>query len=121
VSSPANDWKNNDDWKSWVASNEDPYGKACVDVARRVMEILDVEPRDFDPDKLISRADKEIDAGGLTGFMAGAVACMVSRCHSRGDEFRRKWNLANQIGNEGEKANEGDGVLNPAVLLIDQK
>ena len=43
---------------------------------------------------------------------------MVSKCHSRGEEFRKKWNLDNQIGDEGEKANEGKGVLNPALLCF---
>ena len=106
-------------WQSWVNNNEDPYGKCCVDVARRVMEILDEEPADFDCHEIISRADKDINAGGITGFMAGAVASMVSGTHSRGETFRRKWNLDTQIGNEGEKANEVGGVLNPALLMID--
>lgn len=105
-------------WNSWVKANKDPYGKCCVDVARQVMEILDKEPGDFDGDDLINRADKEIKAGGITGFMAGCVAGMVSKAHSRGEEFRKKWNLSNQIGTEGEKANESGGVLNPALLTI---
>jgi hypothetical protein len=105
-------------WNSWVKANKDPYGKCCVDVARHVMEILDKEPGDFDCDKLIDRADREIKAGGITGFMAGCVASMVSKSHSRGEEFRKKWNIANQVGTEGEKANKSGGVLNPALLTI---
>ena len=107
-----------DDWKKWVDNNEDPYGAACVKVAQRVMEILD-DVEKFDTHKIICRADEETKAGGITGFMAGCVAQMVSHCHSRGEEFRRKWNTDNQIGHEGEKANDGDGVLNPALLVID--
>ena len=80
-------------WNEWVASNEDPYGKACVDVARRVMEILDEEPGPFDHHGIIDRADEDVKAGGITGYMAGAVASMVSQCHSRGEEFRRQWNV----------------------------
>jgi hypothetical protein len=49
--------------------------------------------------------------------MAGAVAMIVLHCHSRSEEFRQKWNLENQIGDEGEKANEGEGVLNPAIMV----
>jgi hypothetical protein len=104
-------------WDSWVESNTDPYGKCCVGVARRVMEILD-EGNDFDTHKIICQADDDIEAGGITGFMAGAVASMVSKCHSRGEEFRRVWNKDNQIGTEGDDANEGEGVLNPALLNI---
>jgi hypothetical protein len=103
-----------DDWDKWVKNNQDPYGKAICDVARKVMEILDVE-QEFDTYKIICRADEEINAGGITGFMAGAVASMVSHCHSRGEEFRKKWNADNKIG---EKEYDGDGVINPALITI---
>lgn len=105
-------------WQSWVDANKDAYGKCCVDVARRVMDILDKESGDFDCHKIICRADDEIEAGGITGFMAGCVAAMVSKVHSRGEEFRRKWNLDTQIHDEGEKANDSGGILNPALLNI---
>ncbi len=106
-------------WNKCVEINSDSYGKACVDVARRVMEILDEEPNDFDTHKIICRADDETGAGGITGFMAGCVASMVSQYHSRGEEFRKKWNVGNQIKDEGEKANESGGILNPAIVEID--
>jgi hypothetical protein len=105
------------DWDEWVENNEDAYGKACVDVARRVMEILD-EEKEFEPHTIICQADDDIDAGGITGFMAGAVASMVFHCHSRGEEFRKLWNTDVQSGTEGDKANEEGGVLNPALLNI---
>lgn len=108
---------NKKDWNKWVENNSDPYGKACVDVARRVMEILD-EVEEFDTHKIICQADDDIESGGITGFMAGCVASMVSKCHSRGEEFRRAWNSDRQIGNEGDKANDDGGVLNPALLNI---
>jgi len=109
-------------FRKWEDNNKDPYGKACVDVAREVMRLLDLpEYQHFDTHRIICKADENVDAGGITGFMAGCVASMVSKCHSRGDEFRKKWNLDNQISHEGEKANEGTGVLNPALLNIQTK
>lgn len=106
-------------WDVWVNSNKkEGYGSACVSVAKRVMEILDEEPGEFDCHKIICRADDDSKAGEITGFMAGCVAQMVSQCHSRGEEFRRKWNLDNQLHDEGEKANESGGILNPAILSI---
>lgn len=108
----------NELWQSWVDANQDPYGKYCVNVARQVMVILDEEPDEFDCHTIICRADEEIETDGLTGFMAGCVAQMVSETHSRGEEFRRKWNCHCQISDEGEKANESGGVLNPAVLSL---
>ena len=106
---------NQDAWGEYEKANADDYGKACVDVAREVMRLLDERPGKFDPHQIVCDADKEDD---LTGFMAGCIAQMVSKCHSRGDEFRKAWNLWHQLGKEGAKANEGDGVLNPAVLNV---
>jgi len=107
-------------WDENVKINTDSYGKACVDVARQVMEILD-EGKDFDCHKIICQAEDDIGGDGITGFMAGCVASMISQCHSRGEEFRKKWNIDNQIQNEGEKANKSGGVLNPAILTIETK
>jgi hypothetical protein len=106
-------------WKMFEEKNQDPYGKCCVNVAREVMRILD-DPASppMTTHKLVCVADDNIEAGGITGFMAGCVASMVSQCHSRGEEFRRKWNTEHQISTEGDKANESGGTLNPAVLSI---
>jgi len=110
-------------WTAWEKANDDPYGKACVDVARQVMKILDDNPGDFDTHKIVCQADKEVKAGGITGFMAGCVAQMVSKCHSRGEEFRRKWNNDNSIQDGGgEKANKKKGaVINPALITISKR
>lgn len=106
---------NEKDWNEWVEKNDDPYGKACVDVAREVMRLLD-EGHEIDAHKLICKADDNINAGGITGFMAGCVASMVSRCHSRGEEFRKVWN--GDVGKLTGQENS-EGVLNPAILNID--
>jgi hypothetical protein len=105
-----------DDWNKWVENNQDDYGKACVDVAKTTMELLD-ECDEFDPDDIIIKADRTLGLG-ITGFMAGCVAQMISQCHSRGEEFRKKWNLKYQIKDEGEKANKSGTVLNPAIINI---
>ena len=109
-------------WDDCVKMNADSYGKACVDVARKVMEILDAnEP--FDTYKIIRQADDEAlgKNGGITGFMAGCVAQMVSQYHNRGEEFRKAWNKDNQIEDEGDRANDSGGILNPALLNISSK
>jgi len=102
------------EWQQCVSNNSDPYGKAVVDVARRAMEILDAESGEFDCYKLLCRADEECGAGGITGFMAGCAANIISQCHSRGEEFRIKWN-----GDHGVKESEANsGVVNPAILTV---
>jgi hypothetical protein len=115
---------NEEGWKKAVESNHDSYGKACVDVARRVMELMDEDPTPFhagySPDVhtthgIICKADKDIKAGGITGFMAGCVASMVTQCHSRGEEFRKQWNKDNGIEEKDDKG----GVVNPAILTVE--
>jgi hypothetical protein len=103
------------EWDHTVEINTDSYGGACVKIARKVMEILDAEADPIaDIDKLISRAEHEVGENGITGFMAGCIAQMVSQCHSRGDEFRRMWNSS--YGVTEEKAQ--GGVVNPAIVTI---
>jgi hypothetical protein len=110
---------NNVLWKDYLNKNQDGYGGACMKVAGRVMELLDSDPtplhNGYYPDiytahGLICKADDDVHAGGITGFMASCVAQMVSTCHSRGDEFRKSHN--------GEEYS-GPGVVNHALLTID--
>jgi hypothetical protein len=102
-------------WKTFEEVNSgDAYGKACVDVARRVMELID-DGREFETNGVVCQADNDVKTGGITGFMAGCVAEMVSRCHERGEEFRLKWNIDMAITPEDA---ERTGVINPALLVI---
>ena len=86
------------------------------------MRLLDEEPAVLEsgwdkpntPHNLVNRADDNIHAGGITGYMAGAVASMVSACHSRGEEFKRAWNAKYLREGEEDKA----GVVNPALITI---
>jgi hypothetical protein len=112
--------KNEEAWNGWVKANDDPYGGCCVRVAKRVMEILDEDttplhdgywPDVHTPHGIICKADNDIDAGGITGAMAGFVAQMISTCHERGEEFRKIWN----------KEYAGEGVVNPAIITIETK
>lgn len=78
-----------------VDVNLDPYGKACVDTAIKAMEIMDAEPdaiHNLGALGLILRANKEAGCDGLSGFMAGCVAQIITKCHSRGSEFHTSWN-----------------------------
>ncbi len=115
---------NQEKWDECVRINTDPYGGACVAVAREAMRMLDegfeLKGHD-DTHKLICDADDASKAGGITGFMAGAAASMISSYHSRGEEFRKLWNTRHQINDEGDKANESGSVLNPALLSIETK
>ena len=105
--------------EEWRQCNQDAYGGACVQVAERAMKILDEEPGDFNTYDLICQADKDSKTGGITGAMSGFVAKIISDCHSRGEEFRIKWNKDHQINDEeGDGANKDGGVINPAIINI---
>ena len=115
---------NQEKWDKYVSKNKDSYGKACVDVARRVMEILDENDKPIEsgyhPNTqlthgMIVKADRGVHNGQseLTGFMAGVVSVMITHCHSRGEEWKKVWNKENT----GDKI---DGVNNPALMTIEK-
>jgi hypothetical protein len=106
------------EWTRCQENNQDPYGKTIVNVARKLMEMLDEDTNPITPENvhnLITRADKESRAGGISGFMEGCVANIVSHAHSRGEEFRRARN--GDVGATTGQEN-ADGVLNPAILHV---
>ena len=98
-------------WDKCIKNNQDPYGMCINEVAAEVMRLLDVED-EFDPHELIRRADHDTGADGITGFMAGAVAATVAGVHSRGAEFRAKWNASYNVKDDQA------GVVNPAIITI---
>ena len=116
--------KDADIWKSWVDANTDTYGKACVDYAEAWAN--DMERRMESGETIEQMADAsshEVDRRpefGITGFMYGAAVSMLSRAWEHGEELRRWHNLKTQIRDEGERANESGGVLNPALLRIEE-
>ena len=107
-----------EEWKRYEESNhDDPYGKACVDVARRTMELLDEQRDEVTPDdthNLIRQAERQTSSGGITGFMAALVASMIMRVHSRGEEFRKAWNTSYGCSEDKAKGR----LVNPAIVTI---
>lgn len=107
-------------WREWIAANQDGYGGAVVQFAERwarIMEGMIASGQHLKDcaDDACSLAD---DGIGITGFMYGCAVGMLAEVWVHGEELRRWHNLKTQIRNEGEKANESGGVLNPALLRI---
>lgn len=98
-------------WIDTVAKNQDPYGHAAIEAVVAAGKQLDAGAT---PEQSIKPWD-QID---LTGYLAGCAAGMIAHYHPRGDEFRRWWNLRYQVRDEGAKANESGGILNPAILHL---
>ena len=99
------------EWEKSVMGNQDGYGHGVVDATVVVCAALD-------SGKSCDEARNASYGLGITGFMAGCMAQWVAYFHPRGEEFRRFWNKDNQIGDEGERANDSGGVLNPALLSL---
>lgn len=104
-------------WDKYVKINKDDgYSKCCIDCTIRVGDNLD---KGMKPENAF---DEGIKGSDITGFMAGVIAGGIAKFHPRGEEFRKWWNIDNQIKDEGERANKKkDAVLNPALVTISTK
>ena len=114
--------KNKKLWDESVLANTDPYGKACIDYAERWADMMEKEI--LKGKKIVEVAEElshKANTEGITGFMYGAAVMILSECWEYGEDLRQWHNLDCQIGNEGEKANESGGVLNPALINIGEE
>jgi hypothetical protein len=106
-------------WASWKENNQDDYGGAVMTYAERWANMMEQRMADGATLSDVAKtASHEAGAEGITGFMYGAAVSVLASCWEHGEELRRWHNLATQIQDEGEKANESGGVLNPALLNI---
>jgi hypothetical protein len=93
--------KNKASWKKFVKINSDPYGSTIIKVAVRVMDLLDQDKtklqKGYYPNMntahgLICQADRDVNAGGISGAMAECVAQIIKKYHERGKEFVDSYN-----------------------------
>lgn len=112
-------WKDEAGWNKTVAANTDDYGSAGVRYAEKWARIMEGRiSRGESVQACAESASHIADDEGITGFMYGCAVSILSQCWFYGEELRRWHNLGTQIKDEGEKANESGGVLNPAILTI---
>ncbi|MEK7076369.1 MAG: hypothetical protein AAB941_01785 [Patescibacteria group bacterium] len=106
-------------WQKFKTVNSGGYGGAIVTYSERWARLMQVEMTNGK--KLEDVADatsQEADLEGISGFMYGCAVSTLAACWKYCDQLRRWHNIKTQLGNEGEKANESGGVLNPALLSI---
>lgn len=106
-------------WEKTVAANTDPYGSCVIRYAERWANLM--EEKMLAGESLEDVADEAshgADTEGITGFMYGAAVNILAYSWKYGEALRRWHNLKTQIRDEGEKANESGGTLNPALLNI---
>lgn len=106
-------------WDECVANNSDGYGSGVIRYAARWAAAM--EKRIEAGESLADVAKEEShssDLEGITGFMYGCAVGILAKVWKYGEELRRWHNLDSQLRDEGEKANESGGVLNPALFTI---
>lgn len=110
------------EYQEYVTKNDDPYSGCVVKYGEAWAD--EMEKALAEGKKLEDVADEtshEVDRRpgmGITGFMYGCAVSALAKYWEHGEELRRWHNLKTQIKDEGEKANESGGVLNPALLNI---
>jgi hypothetical protein len=108
-----------EEYKAGLANNTDPYGAEIYRYAERWADLMESQMTEGKSLADIAEStSREADTSGITGFMYGASVAVLSRFWGHGEELRKWHNLDCQINDEGEKANESGGVLNPALLSI---
>jgi len=109
-------------WDRGLANNTDGYGRAINSFAERWADAMEAAMAGGETlASCAQRTSRAADTEGITGFMYGAAVVGLSACWEHGEELRRWHNLDTQIGDEGERANESGGVLNPAMLGVGSK
>jgi hypothetical protein len=112
-------YKNKELWDIGLAKNQDPYGNRCYTYARDWANLMEVCIESGETIKQCAKETSRIaDTDGITGYMYGVSVSLLSECWEYGEELRKWHNIKTQIGNEGEKANNSGGVLNPAIMQI---
>jgi hypothetical protein len=109
-------------WEEGLDHNLDDYGNAVYRYASEWATRMEAEMDKGNHLKDVAdRTSHEADDEGITGFMFGCAVSLLAKLWIHSEELRRWHNLHMQIVNEGEKANESGGVLNPAILNIGPK
>ncbi len=105
-------------WEKCKANNQDGYGAAINEYANRWACLMEARMAAGEAlADIAKQASREADTDGITGFMYGAAVSTLAAVWVHGEQLRRWHNKDTQIGDEGDKANEKGGVLNPAVLV----
>lgn len=106
-------------WDECRSKNNDPYGARVVRYAEEWGRLMQgMLARGETISECADAASHIADDDGITGFMYGCAVSILAGVWEHGEALRRWHNRSTQLGDEGDKANEGGGVLNPAVLSI---
>ncbi len=107
------------EYAEYKAKNTDPYGGAVIDYTEAWADLMEAKLDDGKKlEGIAGETSHTADTNGITGFQYGCAAQALSYYWIHGEQLRHWHNLDTQIKDEGEKANEDGGILNPAILTI---
>lgn len=113
---------NRDWWDMAVKKNQDLYGAAVIRYAERWADLMEAQMQSGQPLAAIWKSSShEADTEGITGFMYGAAVSILAKVWEHGEDLRKLHNLYTQRQQEGARANETGGVLNPALVWMETK
>lgn len=108
-----------DGWRKACEANKDGYGGAVMTYAERWACLMETRMAKGERIADMAKATShEADTDGITGFMYGCAVSILAQVWEHGEALRLWHNLDTQIGDEGKRANDSGGVLNPALLSI---
>lgn len=106
-------------WDHLVEVNDDPYGGGVMTYARDWALLMQVRmAAGNELEAIAKQASFDANIDGITGFMSGAAVSTLAEVWEHGERLRRWHNLDTQIRDEGKRANEEGGTLNPALLRM---
>jgi hypothetical protein len=107
-------------------NSTDQYSERCVTFSEDWAELMEKSLSEGDDifsgikgKTIADECSHRADTDGITGFMYGCAVSALSHFWIHGEELRRWHNIATQINQEGIKANDSGGVLNPALISIE--
>ncbi len=109
-------------WKKFVKEvDTDGYGLGCLHYAKEWAEKMERMMRDgATVEQCAKKASEDADTIGINVRMYGCAVSMLAKCWKHGEELRRWHNKNEQIGTEGDLANETGGVLKSSVLNVSE-
>lgn len=106
-------------WQRCLDNNQDFYGAGINAFANRWALLMEAEiEKGATVADCAEEMNRQADTEGITGFMYGAAVSTLAAVWIHGEDLRRWHNKDCQIHDEGDRANESGGVLNPAVMVI---
>lgn len=103
-------------------SSKDSYVQRIISYAEEWAVAMQRAMRYEEGTQLSDIADEMshfVDYDGITGYMYSCAASFIACFWKHGKEFRKWFNLHNQIDDEGERANKKrKAILNPAIIGV---